>query len=183
MKAIQLVLGLTLAATLAACSSTGGANGATGANGANGANGQLDPSASGYGRNGVGVGGDGSGSGDPLRDPKSILSKRSVYFDFDSSAVKGEYKPVVEAHAGYLKKNPQRKAQIQGNTDAQGSREYNLALGQRRAESVKSMMRVLGVPENQLEAVSYGKEKLRATGSSDADNAENRRADVAYDGE
>lgn len=114
---------------------------------------------------------------------KSILSKRSVYFDFDSSAVKGEYKPVVEAHAGYLKKNPQRKAQIQGNTDAQGSREYNLALGQRRAESVKSMMRVLGVPENQLEAVSYGKEKLRATGSSDADNAENRRADVAYDGE
>lgn len=118
-----------------------------------------------------------------LTDPKSILSKRSVYFDFDSSAVKGEYKPVVEAHAGYLKKNPQRKAQIQGNTDAQGSREYNLALGQRRAESVKSMMRVLGVPENQLEAVSYGKEKLRATGSSDADNAENRRADVAYDGE
>ena len=65
---------------------------------------------------------------------------------------------MVEAHAGYLKKNPQRKAQIQGNTDAQGSREYNLALGQRRAESVKSMMRVLGVPENQLEAVSYGKE-------------------------
>ena len=118
-----------------------------------------------------------------LTDPKSILSKRSVYFYFDSSAVKGEYKPVVEAHAGYLKKNPQRKAQIQGNTDAQGSREYNLALGQRRAESVKSMMRVLGVPENQLEAVSYGKEKLRATGSSDADNAENRRADVAYDGE
>lgn len=126
---------------------------------------------------------DGRGLPRELTDPKSILSKRSVYFDFDSSAVKGEYKPVVEAHAGYLKKNPQRKAQIQGNTDAQGSREYNLALGQRRAESVKSMMRVLGVPENQLEAVSYGKEKLRATGSSDADNAENRRADVAYDGE
>lgn len=126
---------------------------------------------------------DGRGLPRELTDPKSILSKRSVYFDFDSSAVKGEYKPVVEAHAGYLKKNPQRKAQIQGNTDALGSREYNLALGQRRAESVKSMMRVLGVPENQLEAVSYGKEKLRATGSSDADNAENRRADVAYDGE
>ena len=203
MKAMQLVLGLTLAAALAACSSTGGsagagansgANGANGMNGANGANGQFDPSVSGYNRNGVGSGGvggaDGSASGagygangNPLKDPKNILSKRSVYFDFDSSAVKGEYKPVVEAHAGFLKKNPQRKAQIQGNTDVQGSREYNLALGQRRAESVKSMMRVLGVPEAQLEAVSYGKEKPRATGMTDADHAENRRADVAYDGE
>lgn len=176
MKAIQLVLGLTLAAALAACSSTG-SSGAAGANGQNGANGQSDPSAAGYNRNGVGVGADGSSSGDPLKDPKNILSKRSVYFDFDSSAVKGEYKPAVEAHAGYLKQHPQRKVQIQGNTDVQGSREYNLALGQRRAESVKSMMRVLGVPEGQLEAVSYGKEKPRATGTTEADHAENRRAD------
>ena len=106
-----------------------------------------------------------------------------MYFDFDSATVKGEYKPLVEAHSTFLKKNPQRKVQIQGNTDVLGSREYNLALGQRRAESVKNMMRVLGVPEGQLEAVSYGKEKPKATGTSDADNAQNRRADVAYDGE
>ena len=124
-----------------------------------------------------------SGNIDPLKDPNNILSKRSVYFDFDSSAVKGEYRPVVEAHAQYLKQNTARKAQIQGNTDARGSREYNLALGQRRSESVKQAMRVLGVPEAQLEAVSFGKEKPRATGSTAADYAENRRADVVYDGE
>jgi len=205
MKASQLVLSLLLAATLAACSSTSptntagnGANGANGANGLNGANGENDPSAAGYVRNGVGVNGvngangangatgaDGSGaySNSALKDPRNILSKRSVYFDFDSATVKGEYKPLVEAHSTFLKKNPQRKAQIQGNTDVLGSREYNLALGQRRAESVKNMMRVLGVPEGQLEAVSYGKEKPKATGTSDADNAQNRRADVAYDGE
>lgn len=199
MKASQLVLSLLLAATLAACSSTSptstAGNGANGANGLNGANGENDPSAAGYARNGVGVNGangangaagaDGSGaySNSALKDPRNILSKRSVYFDFDSAAVKGEYKPLVEAHSTFLKKNPQRKAQIQGNTDVLGSREYNLALGQRRAESVKNMMRVLGVPEGQLEAVSYGKEKPKATGTSDADNAQNRRADVAYDGE
>ena len=126
---------------------------------------------------------DGRGLPRELTDPKSILSKRSVYFDFDSSAVKGEYRPVVEAHAQYLKQNTARKAQIQGNTDARGSREYNLALGQRRSESVKQAMRVLGVPEAQLEAVSFGKEKPRATGTTAADYAENRRADVVYDGE
>ena len=199
MKASQLVLSLLLAATLAACSSTSptstAGNGANGANGLNGANGANDPSAAGYARNGVGVNGangangaagaDGSGaySNSALKDPRNILSKRSVYFDFDSATVKGEYKPLVEAHSTFLKKNPQRKVQIQGNTDVLGSREYNLALGQRRAESVKNMMRVLGVPEGQLEAVSYGKEKPKASGTSDADNAQNRRADVAYDGE
>ena len=199
MKASQLVLSLLLAPARAACSSTSptstAGNGANGANGLNGANGENDPSAAGYARNGVGVNGangangaagaDGSGaySNSALKDPRNILSKRSVYFDFDSATVKGEYKPLVEAHSTFLKKNPQRKAQIQGNTDVLGSREYNLALGQRRAESVKNMMRVLGVPEGQLEAVSYGKEKPKATGTSDADNAQNRRADVAYDGE
>ncbi len=119
----------------------------------------------------------------PLTDPNNVLSKRSVFFDFDSSAVKSADKPLVEAHANYLKQNTARKVQIQGNTDARGSREYNLALGQRRSEAVKKMMRVLGVPEAQLEAVSYGKEKPRATGNTDADFAQNRRADISYDGE
>ena len=90
------------------------------------------------------------------------MPKRIVKAAIDSATVKGEYKPLVEAHSTFLKKNPQRKVQIQGNTDVLGSREYNLALGQRRAESVKNMMRVLGVPEGQLEAVSYGKEIGRA---------------------
>ena len=108
---------------------------------------------------------------------------RVVYFDFDSFVVKDEFRGLIDAHAKVLAAQRGKRLLLEGHTDERGGSEYNLALGQRRAESVKSMMRVLGVPENQLEAVSYGKEKLRATGSSDADNAENRRADVAYDGE
>ena len=86
-------------------------------------------------------------------------------------------------HAEFLKANANHKVVIQGNTDARGSREYNLALGQRRAESVKQAMQVLGVPEQQLEAVSFGKEKPRANGNSEADYAQNRRDDIVYDGQ
>jgi peptidoglycan-associated lipoprotein len=118
---------------------------------------------------------------DPLSDPSSPLAQRSVYFDFDSSAVKDQYRPTVAAHADFLKANSNHKVVIQGNTDARGSREYNLALGQRRAESVKQAMEVLGVPEQQLEAVSFGMEKPRVQGSTDADFAANRRDDIVYD--
>jgi peptidoglycan-associated lipoprotein len=123
-----------------------------------------------------------SSAASQLNDPNSPLAKRSVFFDFDSNAVKSEYKPTVAAHAEFLKANSDQKVIIQGNTDARGSREYNLALGQRRAESVKQAMQVLGVPEKQLEAVSLGKEKPRATGSTDADYAQNRRDDIIYNG-
>ncbi|UGA40306.1 peptidoglycan-associated lipoprotein Pal [Chromobacterium haemolyticum] len=119
---------------------------------------------------------------DPLNDPNSPLAKRSVYFGFDSSSVDANGKPVVETHSAYLKQNADKKVIIQGNTDARGSREYNLALGQRRAESVKKAMEVLGAKESQLEAVSFGKEKPRATGNTEADFAENRRADIVYQG-
>ena len=134
----------------------------------------------------AGQSGSGAASGqimDPFN-PQSVLAQqRSVYFDFDSYTVGDQYRGLVETHAKYLVSAPQQRVTIEGNTDARGGSEYNLALGQRRAESVKNMMRVLGVPEGQLEAVSYGKEKPKATGTSDADNAQNRRADVAYDGE
>lgn len=120
---------------------------------------------------------------DPLKDPNSPLAKRSVYFDFDSSAIKQGEQQTVANHAEYLKSHANRKVVIQGNTDVRGSREYNLGLGQRRAESVKNAMQVIGVKESQLEAVSFGKEKPKATGTAEADHAQNRRADVAYDGE
>ena len=119
----------------------------------------------------------------PLKDPNNILSKRSVYYDYDSYVVKDEYKPLVLSHAKYLHDNPQAKALLQGNTDERGSREYNLALGQRRAESVKSMMTLSGAKENQVEAVSLGEEKPRATGHDEAAWAENRRTDILYQGE
>jgi len=118
---------------------------------------------------------------DDLMDPNSALAKRSVYFDFDKSVLKDDYKPLVSAHAEYLKAHPQHHVVIQGNTDARGSREYNLGLGQRRAESVKKAMEVLGVSEAQLEAVSFGKEKPKALGTTEADYAENRRDDIVYD--
>ena len=119
----------------------------------------------------------------PLKDPANILSKRSVYFDYDSFIVKDEYKPLVTAHAKYLTSNRTAKITIQGNTDERGSREYNLALGQRRADAVKQMMLLLGVTDGQIETVSFGEEKPRATGKDETSYAENRRDDIVYQGE
>jgi peptidoglycan-associated lipoprotein len=117
---------------------------------------------------------------DPLNDPKGVLANRSVYFDFDSYAVRADGKPVVENHSAYLTKNTQRKVLIQGNTDERGGTEYNLALGQKRAEAVRKAMAALGVSDSQMEAVSLGKEKPKATGHDEAAWAENRRADIVY---
>jgi peptidoglycan-associated lipoprotein len=117
---------------------------------------------------------------DPLNDPKGALAKRSVYYDFDSYLIKDEFKPVVDVHSKYLVSNKTRKVLIQGNTDERGGSEYNLALGQKRAEAVRKSLAVLGVPESQMEAVSLGKEKPKATGSDEASWAENRRADIVY---
>ena len=122
----------------------------------------------------------GTGSVDPLNDPKGELAQRSVYFDFDSFVVKGEYEPVVQAHAKYLNSHKGKKVVIQGNTDDRGGREYNLALGQKRAEAVRKSMSLMGVSDNQLEAVSFGKEKPKASGNNEAAWAENRRADIVY---
>jgi peptidoglycan-associated lipoprotein len=117
---------------------------------------------------------------DPLNDPKGVLANRSVYFDFDSYSVRDDAKPVVSNHSGYLTKHTDRKVLIQGNTDERGGTEYNLALGQKRAEAVRKSMAALGVSDNQMEAVSLGKEKPKATGHDEAAWAENRRADIVY---
>jgi peptidoglycan-associated lipoprotein len=118
-----------------------------------------------------------------LTDPKSLLSRRSVYFEYDSNVVRDEFRPMIQAHARFLLDNPKLRITIQGNTDERGSREYNLALGQRRADAVRQVMSVLGVTERQMEPVSLGEERPRATGSTEAAFAENRRADILYDGE
>ncbi|MFM1987561.1 MAG: hypothetical protein RJA99_518 [Pseudomonadota bacterium] len=119
-------------------------------------------------------------SKDPLNDPNSPLARRSIYFDFDSFSIKDEFRGVVEAHARFLVANKGRKVVIQGNTDERGSREYNLALGQKRAEAVRRALSSLGVADGQIEAVSLGEEKPKATGTDEASLAENRRADIAY---
>ena len=112
-----------------------------------------------------------------------VLAQRSIFYDLDNYDVKDEYKPLVEAHARYLRDNPGRKMLIQGNTDERGSREYNIGLGQRRSDGVKRMMMLLGAREDQLESVSLGEEKPRAEGQGEQAWSQNRRSDILYQGE
>jgi len=118
-----------------------------------------------------------------LKDPKSILSKRSILFDYDQYVIKDEFKPLIDAHAKFLGKNTSFKMLIQGNADERGSREYNLALGQKRAEAVKKALSLLGAREEQMEAVSLGEEKPRCTDHTEECWAQNRRSDMLYTGE
>jgi|RhiMethySRZTD1v2_1073278.scaffolds.fasta_scaffold494405_2 peptidoglycan-associated lipoprotein len=118
-----------------------------------------------------------------LKDPGSILSKRQIYFDYDKFDVKDEYRPLVEAHARYLRDNPNAKMLIQGNADERGSREYNVALGQRRSDNVKKMLMLLGAREAQVESVSLGEEKPMCAEHSEECWAKNRRGDLLYGGE
>ena len=103
-----------------------------------------------------------------------------IYFDFDSFVVKPEFQGTIESHAKYLTANKARKMAIEGHTDERGGREYNLALGQKRAEAVRRALGLLGVVDAQVEAVSFGKEKPAATGSDETSMAKNRRAELAY---
>ena len=118
-----------------------------------------------------------------LKDPRSPLSKRSIYFDMDSFVVKPEYQGLLETHAKFLKANPAMKILIQGNGDERGSREYNLSLGQSRANAVKKTMSLLGVSEAQVESVSLGEEKPVCAEQGEDCWAQNRRADILYSGE
>jgi len=118
-----------------------------------------------------------------VKDPNSPLSKRVILFDFDSSAIRDEYRSLLEAHAEFLKSNPVAKVILQGHADERGSREYNLALGQRRAESVYKALTLLGVPEAQMEPVSLGEEKPVAEGHDEESWQQNRRTEILYQGE
>ena len=114
-------------------------------------------------------------------DPNSPISREhSVFFEFDDSAIAREWQPVVQRHGEYLSHAPQLKIVVQGNTDERGSSEYNLALGQRRAEAVKKALELVGAKASQIEAVSFGEEKLLATGHDEAAWRQDRRADIVY---
>ncbi|MBZ0225452.1 MAG: peptidoglycan-associated lipoprotein Pal [Comamonas sp.] len=105
---------------------------------------------------------------------------RIIYFDFDSYTVKPEYQSVLDAHARYLKSHTATRVTLEGNTDERGGREYNLALGQKRADAVRRSLGLLGVPESQMEAVSFGKEKPAVQGNSEDAYAKNRRVELTY---
>ena len=117
---------------------------------------------------------------DPLNDPNSLLAKRSTYYPFDVYVVQDADKPTVQAHAQYLSSHANRNVRLEGNCDERGSTEYNLGLGQRRADGVKKMLQVGGVKDSQIETVSYGEEKPRATGHDETSWAQNRRTDLNY---
>ena len=168
----RLLLPALLAATLAACQNTPITDEQAGANVEG-----RDPSRV----TRVDAGGlDANGLPRELTAPGSKLAQRSIYFDLDSYEVKGEYKDLVAAHAKYLNANRGFKVLLQGNTDERGSREYNLSLGQKRAEAVKRSLNLLGVRDDQIESVSLGEEKPKNPGHDDSAWAENRRADILY---
>ena len=118
-----------------------------------------------------------------LRDPNNILSKRSIYFDYDKDVVKAEYKDLVAAHAKYVSIHPKAKMTLTGNTDDRGSREYNVSLGQRRSVSVKKSMNVLGAQDTQIETVSFGEERADTNCKDDACYGKDRRVDISYEKE
>jgi peptidoglycan-associated lipoprotein len=119
----------------------------------------------------------------PAKGAAGALGQRSIYYAFDAFAVPDEGKPVAEAHAGFLSKHAKAKLTLQGNCDERGSREYNLALGQRRADGVKNLMSLSGAAADQIEVVSFGKEKPVAAGHDEDAWAKNRRVDIVYQGE
>ena len=127
--------------------------------------------------------------GRALRDPTAtlqvsdnLLRQRTVYYDYDNYAVKQEYQPMLEAHAALLRSHTDLQLSVEGNCDERGSREYNLALGQRRADAVKRALILVGVSPTQIKTVSFGSEKPAVEGHSEDDLAKNRRSDMVYPG-
>ncbi len=167
----KLLLLVSVAAVLAGCASgvklddvqvddrSGGANGQMG--GSNGLNSRNLGAMDGIKQGPVGV-------------------EHIIYFDLDSYTVKAEYQNVLDAHARYLRADRNRRVNIEGHTDARGGSEYNLALGQKRSDAVRRSLSVLGVPESQMESVSFGKEKPVAQGSDESAYSQNRRAALNY---
>lgn len=181
----SLLISVLLAATLAACSNNAvkekpaapvvDSNASTKAQPTQPSSSATDgASTAGANQNGA--------AGNPLKDPNNILSKRSIYFDFDKDEVKAEFRPLVEAHAKYLVANPNAKVILQGNADNRGSREYNLSLGQRRSVAVKKAVNVLGAQDKQIETISYGEEKAQDC-KDETCYQQDRRVDIVYENE
>ena len=157
---------------------TGGGNGAGGTGGTGGAYGNS------YGNGGYGNG-TGSGQYTPadLRNPGSILAKRVIYFDLDRSEIKPEYMSVLNAHAALLSAYPNLRVRLEGHADERGSREYNVALSERRGYSVLDYMQVKGTSSNQMEVIGYGEEVPAIFGHNESAWGKNRRVEIKYAGE
>jgi peptidoglycan-associated lipoprotein len=129
---------------------------------------------------GAATGPAGGFQGSPLDDPASLLANRTVYFDYDSSEIKGPDRPVIEAHGRFLADNPNAVVTLEGHADERGSREYNIALGERRANAVRQLMTLLGAGGAQIRVVSYGEERPVAEGHDESAWSQNRRVEIIY---
>jgi peptidoglycan-associated lipoprotein len=170
------------AAFLSGCSSTDEKDGSLLDGGKNG---DIDASTSGV-SDGSSLSGQQFGEnalGSEFNDPSNPLSKQTIYFMYDSSQIQQEFIPVVAAHAQYLISHPSQKVILEGHADERGSREYNIALGEQRGKSVYRMMKIQGVSDSQLEIVSYGEEKPVADGMDEYSWQQNRRVEIAYQGQ
>lgn len=139
-----------------------------------------DASTDGSDAQAFGTGGDKRSGISELDDPQSQLSVRIIYFEYDSSEIKSEYRAAIEAHSAYLVANPNTIVTLEGHADERGSREYNLALGERRAQTVKRQMTLLGASAGQIRTVSYGEERPSVDGHDDYSWSQNRRVEILY---
>ena len=121
-------------------------------------------------------------SSNPFEDPSNPLSKRTVYFDFDSSEIKSADREAITAHAKYLASHPQSKVVLEGHADERGTREYNIALGERRAKSVQQFMLLQGASQSQIDVISFGEERPVALGHDESAWSLNRRVEILYPG-
>ena len=170
---VPLFLGILF---LSGCGSTGGPGGGeegsageTVAGGGSGSGAQTSPATPGSGW-----------SGSALDDPNSPLYEKVIYFDFDSSEIRPEFLPTLRAHADYLINTPSARLILEGHCDERGSREYNIALGERRANAVRRFLEAEGVSPLQLETISYGEERPAVPGHNEAAWAKNRRVELVY---
>ena len=178
----MIVLGLI--ALLAGCETTGDGEGGLSGDELGGSD-----ASTGAGRDGDRYGAQSQGfqsgqgySASPLDDPQSPLSKRVIYFLYDSAEIKPEFVPVIEAHARYLASHPEIQVTLEGHADERGSREYNIALGEQRANSVARKLEVQGATVGQISVVSYGEEKPVSFGHDETDWQLNRRVEIRYPG-
>ena len=178
----KIFISLLLCLTIAACSTTGGSSdeSTTAVEDRGSSSSSSSSSGSGSSATTYGTGGDSSIGMSPLEDPSSPLAERTIYFEYDSSDVQEQYRRVIEAHARYLMQNPSTTISLEGHADERGSREYNLALGERRSISIKRHMTVLGVTPSQVRTVSYGEERPVAGGHDEFSWSQNRRVEIIY---
>jgi peptidoglycan-associated lipoprotein len=175
-RAKILVIALSLA-FVAGCASSGGTQDGTTDRGTTD-RGTTDRGTAGAGSGQVGRTGLGTGAGE--QDGDRIPQTRTIYFEFDSDTIRSEFEPVLNAHARYLRNNPSRAVALQGHTDERGTREYNLALSERRADAVRRFLNVQGVSPSQVEIVAYGEERPAVRGQNEEAYAQNRRVVFSY---